>query len=236
MNLVLESAEALFRQIAARAEDAKWFPHGVTKIDLDIKAGPVELHVIVSGPDTEATPRTVGLASSDSNKRAPRLSFDEVKNLVAKNNKSAAFTNECMIAVCWKESSFDPAAQSGGSTATGLMQMTNPAIATVNNITPNGVHFQHDDMLDAAKAIQCGTYYLQWCYDQVGGDKAKALDKYGTGDGYSTNIIAAETCLRKTGSDPMTCLNAIHSFMIERMSLRLIDDLSGRSRFVSPPR
>ncbi len=40
MKLVLESAEALFRQIATRAEDTKWFPHGVTKIDLDIKAGP----------------------------------------------------------------------------------------------------------------------------------------------------------------------------------------------------
>jgi len=29
-----------------------------------------------------------------------------------------------------------------------------------------------------AKSIQCGTYYLQWCYEQVGSDESKALDKY----------------------------------------------------------
>jgi len=30
----------------------------------------------------------------------------------------------------------------------------------VNKCTPKGVHFEHEDMTDAAKSIQCGTMYL----------------------------------------------------------------------------
>jgi hypothetical protein len=79
--------------------------------------------------------------------KSMNLTFDQVKTLVANNKKSPAFTDECVIAVCWKESSFDPSAQSGGSTAKGLMQMTNPAVDTVNHNTPVGVHFEYADML-----------------------------------------------------------------------------------------
>ena len=161
------------------------------------------------------------------------LTFDQVKTLVANNKKSPAFTDECVIAVCWKESSFDPAAQSGGSTAKGLMQMTNPAVDTVNHNTPVGVHFEYADMLVPDKAIQCGTYYLQICSDQVGGEESAALNKYSGIPGYSTNVMAAEACLL-AGTDPMTCLQKIHSFQLQRKEMRLEDDPTGHSRFKKP--
>jgi hypothetical protein len=55
------------------------------------------------------------------------------------------------------------------------MQMTDGAVKTVNDTTPPGVHFEPSDMLIPAKAIQCGTYYLNWCSSQTGGDEGKAL-------------------------------------------------------------
>jgi hypothetical protein len=160
-----------------------------------------------------------------------RLTFNQMKTLVSANKKADAFTEECVIAVCWKESSFDPNAQSSASTAKGLMQMTNPAVDTVNAITPAGIHFEYDDMLDPAKAIRCGTYYLQWCSNQAGGDEGKALDRYAGVSGYSVNVIKAENCLLTGGPDPMTCLKEIHSFMIEREERQLKDDPTGKSRF-----
>jgi len=160
------------------------------------------------------------------------LTFDKVQALVKVNKRSPGFTDECVIAVCWKESSFDPSAQSGSSTARGLMQMTKPAVDTVNRITPTGVHFDYADMLDASKAIQCGTYYLQWCLDQSAGDEAKGLDKYGGVSGYSTNVIAAENCLLTGVDPPMTCLGEIHSFQIDRQTLGLVDNESGETRFI----
>jgi hypothetical protein len=160
-----------------------------------------------------------------------RLTFDDVKALVKAHKKSPALTDECVIAVCWKESSFDPSSHSGSSTAKGLMQMTNPAVDTVNSITPPGVHFEYADMLDASKAIECGTYYLQWCSDKSGGDEAKALDKYAGVSGYSTNVMQAENCLLTGVDPPATCLKMIHSFQIERRDGKLLDDKSGESRF-----
>jgi hypothetical protein len=162
------------------------------------------------------------------------LTFDQMKTLVANNKKSPAFTDECVIAVCWKESSFDPSAQSAGSTAKGLMQMTNPAVDTVNGITPVGIHFIYADMLNPDKAIQCGTFYLQWCSDQVGGDESAALNKYGGVGGYSTNVMTAEACLLTAGTDPTACLQQIHSFQLQRKEMNLKDDPTGRSRFKRP--
>jgi hypothetical protein len=168
--------------------------------------------------------------------RRAALTLDQIKPIVSANKKSAAFTDECIIAVCWKESSFDPTVQSGMSTAKGLMQMTNPAVDTVNNITPSGVHFEYDDMKDPAKAIQCGTYYLQWCSGQSGGDAAKALDKYAGVTGYSIDVINSENCLLTGSIDPMKCLKQIHPFEIERNEKHMLDDPTGRSRFTSQSR
>jgi hypothetical protein len=160
------------------------------------------------------------------------LTFDQVKALISTNKRAAAFTDECVIAVCWKESSFNPNAQAAGSTAKGLMQMTQGAIQTVNNITPTGIHFDPSDMFDPGKAIQCGTYYLQWCSDQSSGSENQALDKYAGVPGYSTNVVQAENCLLSAPTDPMTCLTPIHPFEMARVKEGLVDDPTGQSRFV----
>jgi soluble lytic murein transglycosylase-like protein len=140
------------------------------------------------------------------------------------HKKSGAFTDECVIAVCWKESSFDPSSQSSASTAKGLMQMTNPAVDTVNRLTLSRMHYEYADMLDASKAIECGTYYLQWCADQCGGDESKSLNKYAGVAGYSGNVVDAENCLLAGADPPMSCLKKIHSFRIERQKRDLVDD------------
>jgi len=145
--------------------------------------------------------------------------FATVEQLVSANNQSANFSNELVIAIIWKESGFDDAAKSNASTATGFMQMTIPAVDDVNRNTPKGTHFAVSDMLDGAKNIQCGTIYLDLIYGRSGNDLTKALNRYGTGAGYATNLIAAAACLQaaKGGAatiDPdkaKTCLFAIHT-------------------------
>lgn len=137
-----------------------------------------------------------------------RLSYDEVKKHVADNNKSDE-SPELVIAVIWKESGFDPEVKNATSSATGLMQMTKGAVSDVNANTPKGVHFEHSDMSDAAKNIQAGTYYLKSLVKRWG-SISEALQRYGTGAGYETNILAAETCLKASPEKPMDCLYAIH--------------------------
>jgi soluble lytic murein transglycosylase-like protein len=139
-----------------------------------------------------------------------RLTFLQVKNYVSANNQSA-LSGEAIIAVIWKESSFDPKAASATTTATGLMGITKPAVDTVNNTTPPGVHFEHSEMTDPVKNIQCGTYYLKYFMRTLA--IKEALEHYGTGPGYADNILTCERCLQETLPlpDPQACLNAIHT-------------------------
>src|SRR5688500_9160646 len=109
------------------------------------------------------------------------MTYDEIKKLVKDNNRSTIFSDEFVICLIWKETNFDEGAASETSTATGLMQMTKGAVEMVNKITPQGIHFEHSEMGDAAKNIQCGTYYLDIAKNKLGG-----VDKsFGTGPGYS---------------------------------------------------
>jgi hypothetical protein len=141
-----------------------------------------------------------------------KLTYDQVKVLVAKNNKANNFSNELVLSVAWKESSFDEAAaQPYPNSATGLLQITKGAVADTNANTPNGVHFEHSDMSIGSMNIQCGTYYLDILFKRYGSVKA-ALEHYGTGDGYADNLLTSEFCLKSGPKDPMTCFKAIHSF------------------------
>lgn len=171
-----------------------------------------------------------GLVAGVPQTKAP-LTFDNVKRLVQKNKKSTAFTDECVISVCWKESSFDPSMKASTTTAKGLMQMTNPAVDTVNNNTPQGVHFEYSDMFDPPKAIQCGTYYLQIMSNQAGGDEKQALIKYGGVPDYADDVMQSENCLLTGDNPPMDCLRKIHPFEVERRKDHLIDNPTGESRF-----
>lgn len=145
-------------------------------------------------------------------------SFSTIEQWVAANNKSKNHPDELVIALIWKESGFDDASKSAKSTATGLMQMTIPAVDDVNRNTPAGTHFSFADMLDGPKNIQCGTYYLDMIYRRAGSDMKAGLDRFGTGKGYASDILAAAACLKKSkGSnnviDPKlakTCLLQIH--------------------------
>ena len=85
--------------------------------------------------------------------------YEEIKKLVADNSKSSV-SDEMLICVIWKESGFDPDVKNSKTTATVLMQMTKGAVEDVNKNTPEGVHYEHSEMTDPAKNIQCGSYYL----------------------------------------------------------------------------
>ncbi len=147
------------------------------------------------------------------------LTYAEAKTLVIANNKAKSFSNELILAVCWKESGFrsDATPNIPGNTSAGLMQMNHGAIDTVNRNTPAGVHFAYDDMLDPAKAIAAGTYYLQIILDKFPNASSvpEALDQY-KGDGnttYHVNLLAAERCLLTARDEAaaLTCLHAIHA-------------------------
>jgi soluble lytic murein transglycosylase-like protein len=140
----------------------------------------------------------------------PRLSYLEVKQLVEAHNKSTSFSTELVVSICWKEASFDPAAHSSTSTATGLMQMTTGAVADVNANTPRGVHYDHSQMSNGAMCVECATYYLQILKGRHGTIKS-ALEHYGTGSGYADNLIACETCIQQDQTAYQACLNQIHT-------------------------
>jgi soluble lytic murein transglycosylase-like protein len=132
--------------------------------------------------------------------------YDEIKALVAANNKAKYFKDTFVICLIWKESGFDPDIVNSKSTATGLMQMTKGAVISVNSNTPKGTHFEHSDMTDPALNVQCGTYYLDIARNKLGGVDTS----YGTGPGYSDSIVKCELCLKAGKEHAMKCLHLIH--------------------------
>jgi soluble lytic murein transglycosylase-like protein len=126
-----------------------------------------------------------------------RRTLPEIRDLVAKHNKSKKLSNDFVVCLIWKETSFDDTVKNPDSSATGLMQVTRGAVDDVNtHMAPDGVTYSHDDMTDAAKNIECGTYYLdlriRWAHNLK-----KGVDAYGTGHGYSTRILKCEACMKK---------------------------------------
>jgi hypothetical protein len=123
--------------------------------------------------------------------------FSEIQDLVQKNNKSDELSDEFVICLIWKESNFDDAVQNKQSTATGLMQVTKVAIEDGNRNSPKGVHFEHSEMLDPDKNIDCGTRYLDLRINRAK-DKVKGIELYGTGAKYTKSISACEECLKNS--------------------------------------
>jgi soluble lytic murein transglycosylase-like protein len=119
------------------------------------------------------------------------LDYSQIATFVTQNNKSS-FSNFTVISLIYKESRFNPLAKASTSTATGLMQMTKTALGEVNRVKKTA--FKHSDMTDPATNVQAGTTYLAICLSRKGGESA-ALNYYGTGEGYSTKIIAAAAAL-----------------------------------------
>ena len=133
--------------------------------------------------------------------------FEEIKKLVQDNNKSKQLSNESIICLIWKESGFDDAIRNSKSSATGLTQMTEGAVADVNRNFEE--KFEHSEMTDPAKNIQCGTLYLdlriRWARKIE-----KGVDNYGTGPGYSHGIWRCKKCLQKDPNHFQKCLDVIH--------------------------
>ncbi|WKB55775.1 transglycosylase SLT domain-containing protein [Eleftheria terrae] len=134
------------------------------------------------------------------------MTYEEIAKLVAENNRSTLFSNEFVTCLIWKETGFEPAAKNAKSSATGLMQLTKGAVEMVNRCTPKGVHFEHSEMTDPVKNIQCGTYYLD-----IAKTKLAGIDtSYGTGPGYSKSIKVCEACLIQDKEHPMQAFHKIH--------------------------
>jgi soluble lytic murein transglycosylase-like protein len=133
-----------------------------------------------------------------------QLDYTSIKALVSANNKSTA-DDTVIIAQAYKESRFDPAGRTSdpNSTATGLLGMTNTAIRETNRV--KGTTYTLAQMTTAATAIEAGTTYLQICINRKKTISA-ALDYYGTGSGYSTNILAASKALAGSATDYMAIL------------------------------
>lgn len=135
------------------------------------------------------------------------MTFDEVKQLVKDNNKASGIRDRLFVCLIWKESGFDPDVKNSGSSATGLMQLTKGAVTEVNRVRKTT--YDHDDMTDAAKNIEVGTTYIDILMKRNKGSLETALNKFGTGDGYATSIIACAKCMDDM-SHPWPCLHKIH--------------------------
>lgn len=134
------------------------------------------------------------------------MTYQEIQKLVQGNNRSKIFSDDFVICLIWKESGFDPDAAATTTSATGLMQIETGAVTMTNANTPKGIHFEHSDMTDPAKNIQCGTYYLD-----IAQTKLNGIDTgYGTGKGYSNDIFQCEKCIKHEKKNFMNCLHKIH--------------------------
>lgn len=142
------------------------------------------------------------------------MSFGEVEDIVKKENLSG-LSNELIICLIWKESSLNADAQSKTSTARGLMQMTKGALKEVQRKWNGFDTTTYESLKSADSNVSAGTAYVKVRQRRAGGDVAKGLDGYGTGEGYSTNILNCEKCLKEQNgrpvcSDPKNCLGQIN--------------------------
>ncbi len=137
----------------------------------------------------------------------PTLTYQTVQKLIADNNKSSQLSDEFIICLIWKESDFRDGVTNKDSTATGLMQITKAVITDVNKFYKTA--FNHAEMTDPAKNIQCGTHYLDlritWAKNKTNG-----IEGYGTGAGYAKSIFACEKCLQSGREHWSAALYKIH--------------------------
>jgi RHS repeat-associated protein len=125
------------------------------------------------------------------------LSYPTIAGLVGKNNRSGQ-SNELIICIIYKESSFDPDAQNPNSSAHGLMGVENGAAKDLG-VDPA-------TLSDPAINIQVGTTYLRRRINWRrpfggGGNVASGLSKYGPGPRYSRSILKCEECLKQNTNE-----------------------------------
>ena len=128
---------------------------------------------------------------------------------VARENNLSRLPVEMIVAIMYKESTFNPQTTNPKSTATGLMGITAAALRDVLNSytgfpsSPN--------LFDPATNAQVGSAYLDIRLDVFKGNLQKTLAQYGTGPEYAAQIIAATRALQKRPTDPLAVLrNILH--------------------------
>ena len=137
-----------------------------------------------------------------------RMGYGDIANLVAKNNRSGQ-SNELIICMIYKESTFDPdASQPGSNSARGLMGVTDAAATQMGD--------DWEDLGDPAANIDTGSGYLAWRIHLNHGNVRNGLWGYGTGRAYADSLLKCENCLVKhaTANDQCKtkdCLEPLHS-------------------------
>ncbi len=138
-----------------------------------------------------------------------RLSLGDISNLVAKNNRSGQ-TNELIICMAYKESTFDPDADQPGfkNSARGLLGVTDAAA------TDEGVDYE--DLHDPATNISAGSDYLRKRIHRSHGNVYAGLLGYGTHHpSYPLSLLRCEKCLithanAKDECKTKDCLEPLH--------------------------
>jgi soluble lytic murein transglycosylase-like protein len=120
------------------------------------------------------------------------------------SNNNSGQDDDLIIAITYKESGFDPTAQSTKSSAGGLMGLTDLAISDLQSRYDG---FDSIDKYDPAQNIDAATQYLQLRIQWTNGDVAKALAGYGTGNAYAQSVLNAASALRTSpDANPMNVL------------------------------
>jgi len=125
------------------------------------------------------------------------LSYEKIKEFV-KNNNLSGLSDELIICLIYKESTFDPSVKNKKSSATGLMQVTTGAATDAG--------YKGKDMYDPTTNIQAGSKYLKLRIKWVKGNTQTGLEGYGTGPGYAAGILDCEKCLKENPCKQDDCL------------------------------
>jgi RHS repeat-associated protein len=125
------------------------------------------------------------------------LSYSAIANLVAQNNRSGQ-SDDLIICVIYKESSFNPKSHASTSSAQGLMGVENGAAKDMGAAPGT--------LTNPAINIQVGSGYLKGRINSRppfggGGNVASGLAKYGTGPGYASSILQCEKCLNQNSNE-----------------------------------
>jgi hypothetical protein len=128
--------------------------------------------------------------------KAIQYTYAQIQALVAANNNSGQ-SDDLIIAMAWKESSFEPGNQNSSSSAGGLLGVTSGVITELER---EGLWSRSFNVYDPAQNISAGSQYLAVRIQWAGGNVTQGLDGYGTGSGYATDILKAATDLQSNPS------------------------------------
>ncbi|MDD4591753.1 MAG: lytic transglycosylase domain-containing protein [Parabacteroides sp.] len=128
------------------------------------------------------------------------LSYNKIKELVNNNNYSG-LSNELIICLIYKESTFDPNEKNKKSSATGLMQVTTGAASDAG--------YKGKNMYDPITNVQAGSTYLKLRVKWAHGNVKSGLNGYGTGTGYANDILDCEKCLKENPCKADDCLEKV---------------------------